>query len=128
MIAALRYYDTFVKMDGSWLFAERLLYVDWRGASIVMRMSNSDTSSVNAPTTDQARLVIVGATGMVGGYALRSAQGLEFCRSFHLDLPGKGQNYPLTFVRYLARRSGVCDRGSSARCMYRASLVRARAN
>jgi ketosteroid isomerase-like protein len=29
MIAALRYYDTFVKIDGSWLFAERLLYVDW---------------------------------------------------------------------------------------------------
>lgn len=29
MIAALRYYDTFVKMDGSWLFAERPLYVDW---------------------------------------------------------------------------------------------------
>jgi hypothetical protein len=29
MIAALRYYDTFVKMDGSWLYAERLLYVDW---------------------------------------------------------------------------------------------------
>ena len=29
MIAALRYYDTFVRMDGSWLFAERLLYVDW---------------------------------------------------------------------------------------------------
>jgi hypothetical protein len=29
MIAALRYYDTFVKMDGSWLFAERRLYVDW---------------------------------------------------------------------------------------------------
>ena len=29
MIAALRYYDTFVKMDGKWLFAERLLYVDW---------------------------------------------------------------------------------------------------
>jgi hypothetical protein len=28
-IAALRYYDTFVKIDGSWLFAERLLYVDW---------------------------------------------------------------------------------------------------
>ena len=28
-IAALRYYDTFVKMDGTWLFAERLLYVDW---------------------------------------------------------------------------------------------------
>ena len=29
MIAALRYYDTFVKMGGEWLFAERLLYVDW---------------------------------------------------------------------------------------------------
>jgi hypothetical protein len=29
MIAALRYYDTFFKIEGSWLFAERLLYVDW---------------------------------------------------------------------------------------------------
>jgi SnoaL-like domain len=29
MIAALRYHDTFVKVDGGWLFAERLLYVDW---------------------------------------------------------------------------------------------------
>jgi hypothetical protein len=29
IIAALRYYDTFVKMGGEWLFAERLLYVDW---------------------------------------------------------------------------------------------------
>jgi hypothetical protein len=29
MIAALRYMDTFVKMDGTWLFAERKLYVDW---------------------------------------------------------------------------------------------------
>jgi len=29
MIAALRYYDTFVKAGGAWLFAERLLYVDW---------------------------------------------------------------------------------------------------
>jgi hypothetical protein len=29
MIAALRYYDTFVKVDGAWLFAERLLFVDW---------------------------------------------------------------------------------------------------
>src|ERR1700758_4358730 len=29
MIAALRYYDTFVKVDGEWSFAERLLYVDW---------------------------------------------------------------------------------------------------
>ena len=29
MIASLRYYDTFVKRDGGWLFAERQLYVDW---------------------------------------------------------------------------------------------------
>ena len=29
MIAALRYADTFVKTDGAWLFAERLLYADW---------------------------------------------------------------------------------------------------
>jgi ketosteroid isomerase-like protein len=29
MIAALRYYDTFVKVDRSWLFSERQLYVDW---------------------------------------------------------------------------------------------------
>jgi len=29
MIAALRYYDTFVKEDCVWLFAERLLYVEW---------------------------------------------------------------------------------------------------
>jgi hypothetical protein len=29
MIAALRYLDTFVKVDGTWLFAERQLYVDW---------------------------------------------------------------------------------------------------
>ena len=29
MIAALRYSDQFVKTDGTWLFSERLLYVDW---------------------------------------------------------------------------------------------------
>jgi hypothetical protein len=29
MHASLRYLDTFVKIQGSWLFAERLLYVDW---------------------------------------------------------------------------------------------------
>jgi hypothetical protein len=29
MLASLRYLDTFVKIDGEWLFAERLLYVDW---------------------------------------------------------------------------------------------------
>jgi len=29
MIASLRYLDTFVKVDGAWLFSERRLYVDW---------------------------------------------------------------------------------------------------
>jgi SnoaL-like protein len=29
MIASLRYADTFVKLNGAWLFSERLLYVDW---------------------------------------------------------------------------------------------------
>lgn len=29
MIAALRYADELVKLDGAWLFAERRLYVDW---------------------------------------------------------------------------------------------------
>jgi SnoaL-like domain len=31
MVASLRYLDTFTKVDGTWLFAERLLYVDWLG-------------------------------------------------------------------------------------------------
>jgi hypothetical protein len=29
MVASLRYLDSFVKVDGAWLFSERLLYVDW---------------------------------------------------------------------------------------------------
>jgi len=29
MLASLRYLDTFVKLDSTWLFSERLLYVDW---------------------------------------------------------------------------------------------------
>ena len=29
MVAYLRYLDSFAKVDGAWLFAERLLYVDW---------------------------------------------------------------------------------------------------
>jgi hypothetical protein len=29
MIASLRYLDAFLKIDGAWLFSERLLYVDW---------------------------------------------------------------------------------------------------
>jgi len=29
MVAALRYADTYIKIDGAWLYSERLLYVDW---------------------------------------------------------------------------------------------------
>ncbi len=29
MVASLRYLDTFAKVNGNWLFAERQLYVDW---------------------------------------------------------------------------------------------------
>ncbi len=29
MVASVRYLDTFAKADGAWLFAERLLFVDW---------------------------------------------------------------------------------------------------
>jgi hypothetical protein len=29
MIASIRYEDTFTKSDGTWLFSERRLYVDW---------------------------------------------------------------------------------------------------
>jgi hypothetical protein len=29
MLASLRYLDTLVKLDGAWLFSERILYVDW---------------------------------------------------------------------------------------------------
>ena len=29
MLASLRYLDTFAKLDGAWLFSERILYVDW---------------------------------------------------------------------------------------------------
>jgi uncharacterized protein YbjT (DUF2867 family) len=36
-------------------------------------ISNAARPSMNIPTTHQMRLVIVGATGMVGGYALRYA-------------------------------------------------------
>jgi hypothetical protein len=35
MIASLRYLDTFAKQDGEWLFAERLLYVDWTEERVI---------------------------------------------------------------------------------------------
>jgi hypothetical protein len=39
MVASLRYLDTFVKIDGAWLFAERLLYVDWLEERALMNVS-----------------------------------------------------------------------------------------
>jgi ketosteroid isomerase-like protein len=39
MVAALRYADTFVKLDGAWLFAERLLYVDWLEERALMTLT-----------------------------------------------------------------------------------------
>jgi hypothetical protein len=39
MVAALRYADTFVKLDGAWLFAERLLYVDWLDERALMTLT-----------------------------------------------------------------------------------------
>jgi hypothetical protein len=32
MVASLRYRDSFLKLNGAWLFAERRLYVDWAEA------------------------------------------------------------------------------------------------
>ncbi len=68
MIAALRYTDTFVKMDGAWLFAERLLVrgLDRRAPTLM-------TATEQEKSAGQKRLVIVGASGMVGGYAIRYA-------------------------------------------------------
>jgi putative NADH-flavin reductase len=36
-------------------------------------LSSASESSMSIPTAGQTRLVIIGATGMVGGYALRYA-------------------------------------------------------
>ena len=44
MLASLRYLDTFVKMDGAWLFAEHRLYVDWLEARAVITVTNSVAS------------------------------------------------------------------------------------
>src|SRR6201998_2356563 len=44
MIAALRYTDTFVKMDGGWLFAERKLYVDWIEGAAFSLQENAHTN------------------------------------------------------------------------------------
>jgi hypothetical protein len=40
MVASLRYFDTFAKIDGRWYFAERKLILDW-----------SETRSITTPET-----------------------------------------------------------------------------
>ena len=74
MIAALRYYDTFAKMDGTVAVcgAIALRRLDRRTTSVMIE-SSQVSSITNIATADQERLVIKGATGMVGGYALRYA-------------------------------------------------------
>src|SRR6266850_7508408 len=48
MIAALRYTDTFVKMDGAWLFAERqLTSIGWNSANCHERSSDGPQTSCN---------------------------------------------------------------------------------
>jgi len=41
MVAALRYLDTFAKIDGAWYFAERKLILDW-----------SETRTISPPTAE----------------------------------------------------------------------------
>jgi hypothetical protein len=41
MVAALRYLDTFAKIDGAWYFAERKLILDW-----------SETRTISTPTAE----------------------------------------------------------------------------
>jgi voltage-gated potassium channel Kch len=51
MIAALRYSDTFVKIDSAWLFAQRLLYsTGWRNAHCHAGNEQAGFGNVNAPS------------------------------------------------------------------------------
>jgi hypothetical protein len=43
MLASLRYLDTYTKLDGVWLFAERLLYVDWLEDRVLTSNSREKT-------------------------------------------------------------------------------------
>ena len=50
MNASLRYLDTFVKIEGNWLFSERLLYVDWVDERpLFSRLSHSPARSAGHP-------------------------------------------------------------------------------
>ena len=70
MVASLRYLDTFVKIDGTWLFAERNLYVDWtetrrhlrsvrsgqRSGGSFLRQGSEVVGDAGEPTRRQPRL------------------------------------------------------------------------
>ena len=49
MVASLRYLDTFVKIDGAWLFSERRLYVDWieERATVMIATNEMKLESLN---------------------------------------------------------------------------------
>src|SRR4029450_8096190 len=57
MVASLRYLDTFVKRDGSWLVGERLLYVDWTEERSLALWSVTHARSYRGqgPTRDRGR-------------------------------------------------------------------------
>jgi hypothetical protein len=48
MIAWLRYGDAFVKPDGTWLFAERNLYIDWTETRPSRTWQSFDDRAVDA--------------------------------------------------------------------------------
>ena len=86
MIAALRYDDTFVKMDGSWLFAERLLYVDWLESALCRDARRARSSSAPAaPLTGQdAAVFCLGTyTGAVTDPEVRSVSRRTVARARH---------------------------------------------
>jgi hypothetical protein len=80
MVASLRYLDTFVKMDSSWLFAERRLYVDWLEEPTIQQAR--DRAEVLWGTTRPERATSAGSPGTsVNGRPKRAreclAQGHE---------------------------------------------------
>ena len=72
MVASLRYLDTFVKTDGTWLFSERLLYVDWVDESVSSLCVSGAFARISAisppgiaPTADCRPSDVNGGTRMV---------------------------------------------------------------
>jgi hypothetical protein len=51
MVASLRYLDTFVKIDGAWLFALRFLYIDLLVSRALSRNAYQRTGAPEADST-----------------------------------------------------------------------------